>query len=278
MTDAPVLDVDLTEHALYREGFPYARFAELRQEHAVWRHPTAYLSRSPDGIDFWAVLGHPELLEVSRDWRTFSSMDGASISPTGDAQRGHTLVSADPPVHTRMRKLISAGFTPRMIRRLDEQVLARTTQVLDAAAAQGTCNYVRDVAYQLTMDDAGALVDRWIAAGIQDLAGVPDEVWLAQPIAWEASIEPGDRDEVLAAWNDLETRGTPFDVQYRMRHADGHLVWVHDRAAMTEREGKRIIDGAYVDISLWRRAEVALGEAEDRFRTLVEQLPAITFI
>ena len=134
------------------------------------------------------------------------------------------------------------------------------------------------VAYQLTMDDAGALVDRWIAAGIQDLAGVPDEVWLAQPDAWEASIEPGDRDEVLAAWNDLETRGTPFDVQYRMRHADGHLVWVHDRAAMTEREGKRIIDGAYVDISLWRRAEVALGEAEDRFRTLVEQLPAITFI
>ena len=51
------------------------------------------------------------------------------------AQRGHTLVSSDPPGHTRMRKLISAGFTPRMIHRLDEQIAERTTQVLDAAAA-----------------------------------------------------------------------------------------------------------------------------------------------
>jgi cytochrome P450 len=160
--DPPVLDVDLTRHELYRGGFPYERFAELRREHAVWRHPSTTLSRSPDGIEFWAVLGHPELLEVSRDWRTFSSVDGASISPTGEEQRNHTLVSADPPVHTRMRKLISAGFTPRMIRRLDEQVLARTTQVLDAAAAQGTCNFVRDVAYQLPMHIIG------------DIMGIPE--------------------------------------------------------------------------------------------------------
>jgi cytochrome P450 len=159
---APTLDVDLTRHELYRDGFPFAMFEELRREHAVWHHPTAVMSRSPEGMDFWAVLGHPELLEVSRDWRTFSSLDGASISPTGEDQRGHTLVSADPPVHTRMRKLISAGFTPRMIRRLDEQVGARTTQVLDAAAARDTCNFVNDVAYQLPMHI------------IADIMGIPD--------------------------------------------------------------------------------------------------------
>jgi cytochrome P450 len=156
--DAPVLPLDLTLHDLYRQGFPFDLFGELRDEHAVWRHPTAYPSRSPDGIDFWAVLGHPELLEVSRDWRTFSSLDGASISPTGDAQRNHTIVSSDPPFHTRIRKLISAGFTPRMIHRLDERVVERTTQVLDAAAAQGTCNFVRDVAYQLPMHIIGDII------------------------------------------------------------------------------------------------------------------------
>ena len=50
-----------------------------------------------------------------------------------------------------MRKLISAGFTPRMIARLDEHVAQRTTEVLDAAAAKNDINFVRDVAYALPM-------------------------------------------------------------------------------------------------------------------------------
>lgn len=159
---APVLDVDLTVHDLYRGGFPHELFGELRDEHPVWRHPSATLTRSPDGIEFWAVLGHPELQSVARDWKTFSSLDGASLSPTGEEQRGHTLVSADPPGHTRMRKLISSGFTPRMIRRLDEQLEARTVQVFDEAAARGTCNFVRDVAYQVPMHM------------IADIIGIPE--------------------------------------------------------------------------------------------------------
>ena len=159
---APVLDVDLTVHDLYRGGFPHELFGELRDEHPIWRHPSATLTRSPDGIEFWAVLGHPELQSVARDWKTFSSLDGASLSPTGDEQRGHTLVSADPPGHTRMRKLISSGFTPRMIRRLDEQLEARTVRVFDEAAAQGTCNFVRDVAFQVPMHM------------IADIIGIPE--------------------------------------------------------------------------------------------------------
>ncbi len=162
-SDPPVLDIDLTVHDLYRSGFPHELFRELRDEHPVWRHPRATLKRSPEGIEFWVVLGHPELQALARDWRTFSSLDGASLSPTGDEQRGHTLVSADPPNHSRMRKLISSGFTPRMIQRLDEQIAARTTRVLDAAAETGTCNFVQDVAYQLPMHV------------IADIMGIPED-------------------------------------------------------------------------------------------------------
>jgi cytochrome P450 len=162
VTAPPVIDVDLTGHDLYRGGFPHELFGELRDEHAVWRHPHTTLTRAPDGMEFWVVLGHPELQALARDWRTFSSRDGASISPTGDEQRDHTLVSADPPNHSRMRKLISSGFTPRMIKRLDEQIAARTTRVLDAAAEAGTCNFVQDVAYQLPMHV------------IADILGIPE--------------------------------------------------------------------------------------------------------
>jgi cytochrome P450 len=62
-----------------------------------------------------------------------------------------------------MRKLISSGFTPRMIQRLDEQIAARTTRVLDAAAESGTCNFVQDVAYQLPMHV------------IADIMGIPED-------------------------------------------------------------------------------------------------------
>src|SRR3954447_25169803 len=72
MSAAPLLDIDLTAHDLYRGGFPHALFDDLRDQHAVWRHPRTELNRSPDGIEFWAALGHPELQAVARDWKTFS--------------------------------------------------------------------------------------------------------------------------------------------------------------------------------------------------------------
>ena len=93
----PVLDVDLTEHALYRDGFPYERFAELRREHAVWRHPTADLSRSPDGIEFWAVLGHPSCSRsAATGGRSAPSTARASRRP--ETPSGATpSSSSDPP-------------------------------------------------------------------------------------------------------------------------------------------------------------------------------------
>jgi cytochrome P450 len=203
---APVLDIDLTGHDLYRGGFPHELFRHLRDEHPVWRHPSAKLTRSPEGMEFWVVLGHPELQALARDWRTFSSLDGASISPTGDEQRGHTLVSADPPNHSRMRKLISSGFTPRMIQRLDEQIAARTVRVLDAAAEAGTCNFVQDVAYQLPMHVIADILgipeaDRpdvftWtdtIMAAPDPEAGISNDDWfLAGTQLYEYARELGD--------------------------------------------------------------------------------------
>ena len=134
------------------------------------------------------------------------------------------------------------------------------------------------VAYQVSFDTAGETFDRWVAGGIYGLAGVTALEWLADADVWDRLIHDEDRDEVLAAWEELKTTGVPFDRQYRLRRPDGEVVRVHDRAVITEREGARVIEGAFADITARHDAEVALGVAEDRFRTLVEQLPAITFI
>src|SRR5207237_4276782 len=120
---------DLPGPDIYRAGFPYDLFGARRDERPVWRHPTVPTHRSPDGVGFWAVLGHAEVQTVNRDWRTYSAVEGFSLTPTAPENQGHTIITTDPPAHTRIRKLISAGFTPRMIARLDELVVYRTNQV-----------------------------------------------------------------------------------------------------------------------------------------------------
>ena len=157
------LPVDLTAGDLYRGGFPFELLRELREQQPVWRHATVPTWRSPEGVGFWAVLGHAEVQQVSRDWRTYSAIDGFAPTPTAPENRGRSLITSDPPGHTRMRKLISSGFTPRMIARLDDLVEHRAREVLDAAAEKNEIDFVRDIAYPLPMHM------------ISDIIGIPEE-------------------------------------------------------------------------------------------------------
>jgi PAS domain S-box-containing protein len=134
------------------------------------------------------------------------------------------------------------------------------------------------VAYQISVADGGTVTDRWVAAGVESLFGITAEEWLADIDAWNDAIHPDDRADVLAAWERMQDGDERFDQQYRITHRDGRVLWLHDRATCTLRDGARVVEGAFVDITGWRAAEAALDEAEGRFRTLVEQLPAITFI
>ena len=134
------------------------------------------------------------------------------------------------------------------------------------------------VAYQVSFDADGTASDRWVAGGIYQLAGVTALEWLADDNTWNDLVHEDDRATVLEAWETLKREQAPFDRQYRLRRRDGSIVWVHDRAVITERDGGRVVEGAFADVTARHDAETALGVAEDRFRTLVEQLPAITFI
>jgi len=155
--------VDLTDRELYRGGFPHELFARLRQQGPVLRHSRVVLPGSPDGIAFWCVIGHPEVQRVDRDWQRFSTEQGPSISLLGGSGLPRSIVSIDPPAHTRLRRLISSGFTPRMIARLEELAVARIARALDRVAEQGgECDLVHDVALQVPMHL------------IADIVGVPE--------------------------------------------------------------------------------------------------------
>ena len=151
-------DLDLTDPELYRQGFPHELFTELRAHAAVLHHRRVPMARAPEGVSFWAVLRHAEVLQANRDWETFSALSGPSISGTEPEHAGHTLVAADPPTHTRLRKLISAGFTPRMIARLDDRIDMWSRRIVDDIIERGDFDFVRDVAYLLPMQLIGDII------------------------------------------------------------------------------------------------------------------------
>lgn len=163
MAVAEVVGVDLLDPSLYRSGMPHALYASLREVGPVLWHPRTHVPAFRRDIEFWAVVGHKEVEQANRDWETFSVHDGTTIVPFPPAQRGVMFVTKDPPEYNRIRRLISAGFTPRMVGRLEDRIRVRTGQILDDAAARGELDFVPDIAYQLPMHV------------IADIVGIPEE-------------------------------------------------------------------------------------------------------
>ena len=176
----PDLDLDLTNPELYRQGFPHQIFADLRAQGAVFRHPKVSFDSKPEGLEFWALVRHAEVQQANRDWMTFSALSGPSIGGAPPERVNHQLFVSDPPTHTRLRKLISSGFTRRMIARLEEGIGAWTTRILDAAAESGEVDFVRDIAYVLPMHVIADIIgipesDRpWVFARTETFMRAPD--------------------------------------------------------------------------------------------------------
>jgi cytochrome P450 len=151
--------VDLTQPATYVDGMPYDAFRRLRTVAPVAWHP------QDDGPGFYALTGHAEVVAVSRDSSTFSSeATGVFFAPPGDEEAsalGLMMLTMDPPRHTRLRALVSRGFTPRHVARLHDRVADMARAIVDAVAPLGACDFVRDV--------AGALPSMVIA----ELLGIP---------------------------------------------------------------------------------------------------------
>ena len=120
LTARDLRDVDLTDIELYRDGFPHEVFTALRREKPVhWQSVDADLPGEHDP-GFWVLSRHEDIQAVNRDTESFSAFDGPQLSLQPEIS-GLMLVSMDGREHTRLRRLISAGFTPRMVRSLDEQ-------------------------------------------------------------------------------------------------------------------------------------------------------------
>ena len=139
-------DIDLLA-ATWGRGVPHDQFDRLRREAPVHWHP------EPDGPGFWAVTKHADVRAVSHDPVTFSSELGGTFIPDQDemalSQLRLTILNMDPPKHNRYRRLVSRGFTPRMIATLVEDIERRAAAVVDQVCERGEAEFVEEIAAQV---------------------------------------------------------------------------------------------------------------------------------
>jgi cytochrome P450 len=146
--------IDFTDLDNFASGFPHDLFAVHRREAPVyWHEPT---ENTPDGEGFWSVATYAETLAVFRDPETYSSVTGGSRPYGGTllqdlAISGQVLNMMDDPRHSQIRRLVSSGLTPRMIRLVEDDLRARARRLLDAVVPGEPFDFLVDVAAELPM-------------------------------------------------------------------------------------------------------------------------------
>lgn len=142
-------DVDVYDPDSFVDGVPHEMFTTLRREAPVYRHP------KPDGDHFWCVTRHDDLIAVNRDNHTFSSNRMATNidTPPGEhlEQVRLMMLNMDPPEHTKLRKLVNGGFTPRRIRQLMSHLQEEARAIVVRAKEKGEFDFVTEVAADLPL-------------------------------------------------------------------------------------------------------------------------------
>jgi len=159
VADQPVIDLVSFEN--YAGSQPHHQFDWLREHAAVYWHDDAQGG-------FWAVTSYQLVKEVGRDHDRFSSSPTIMLhdpsSDEGGALGDHAMMlMTDPPVHTRMRRLVSREFTPRAARVLRPKLKTIADRIVDDVVDRGSCDLVQDLAGKMP------------SFVIADLLGIPAE-------------------------------------------------------------------------------------------------------
>jgi len=225
---------DFTDPDLYVRRVPAGELAELRRTAPVWWNAQPRGASGFDDEGYWVVSKHADVLEVSRTSDIYSSQQNTAIirhgQPVTDealAMQQLILLNIDPPQHTKLRSIVSRGFTPRAIRNLREALTVRAEAIVHNARADGSGDFVSDVACELPLQ------------AIAELLGIPQEDrrkvfnWSNEMIGYDDPEYDGDPQAAAAELVGYsmamaeDRRGCPRDdIVTKLVHAEvdgGHL-------------------------------------------------------
>ncbi len=160
-TTLAVDDINLASFDFWMRDDVDGALAKLRRE-----RPVAWHQHADSGKGFWSLTRFDDVAAATRAWDTFSSAFGiqAMMDPEDMAQLTaiRSMISTDPPKHTKLRGVVNRGFTPRMVAKAEESVRRRAREIVDTIAPKGEIEFVSEVADVLPV------------AIICDMMGVPE--------------------------------------------------------------------------------------------------------
>lgn len=256
----------LDAHDRHNEsGEPWSREYRLiaSDGRAVWFRDVATLVRDGTGrpqywlgvqIDITELKRVESALRASRD-----ELEGRVQERTAELEEANELMALE--IAERRRAEEELRATEHRYRMLAEHIPAVT--------------YIWENDHEQTSPRA------YTSPRIEQLLGYTVGEWHQAPDFWMSRLHPDDRTAVLAATIRSETTGEPFSMEYRYLHKDGRIVWVLDEAVLLSRDGHRrpdLFQGVMIDVTARKLAEEQARRSEQRFRSLAEHAPAVTYV
>ncbi|MEM7322252.1 MAG: cytochrome P450 [Actinomycetota bacterium] len=138
--------------------------ATLQAEGGVTFHPEPPVPEDiplPQGEGSWVLTNHTDILYVSKNPAIFSSAKGITVGdlPPEYLEFFSSMIAMDDPRHARLRRIVSAGFTPRMLKKLEDSVQDVAVEIVDEVAQKGDVDFVVDVAAALPLRIVCDLMD-----------------------------------------------------------------------------------------------------------------------
>jgi cytochrome P450 len=218
-------EVDVSAKSFWLKTFEEREksFAILRRERPVsWQRAIEdAVLPDPDDPGYWAIVRHADIAAISRQNELFISGQGIlfDVMPRAMLEMSQSIVSMDDPKHARLRKLISAAFTPKQVKRMEDKILGAARELVDRVAARGHAEAVSEITTPLPVmvvcDIFGVPRDQWTDAGVfamrvtnwadpEVLQGTPaDEVVVEACVNLHAIAEDMNEERPKAPTEDL---------------------------------------------------------------------------
>jgi len=214
------LAAGLLDPALYASD-PHPLYARLRAEAPVaWNEERG----------FWALATHGDVSAVEADHETYCARRGILVDEIGVTYATPpTMMHADPPAHTRYRRLVQPGFKPSVVRALEPVIRARTKALVDRIEAGVTTDVVPVLSVPLPLQVIG------------EILGVPEDEW-ERCYEWSEAVLPGATD-----WPEERRQQLMLDMtQYLVAAAKDRRARPRDdvltQLAEAELDGEKLTD------------------------------------
>ncbi len=155
--DAESVDIDalrFDDPDFFVDRDPEAIFAALRRRRPVSWCAEPEIPGLGQGPGYWSLTRMADVVEASRNPQVFVSGQGTNIvdMPQLIAEFFGSMINMDAPRHTRLRLIVNRSFTPRQVARIEDQVQAKASAIVDRVADQGGCDFVSEIAAALPLE------------------------------------------------------------------------------------------------------------------------------